>query len=163
MNKLHDLRDMLMRELDECSQKGEISPNSLDVIDKLTHSVKSIDTILAMEEYGDYGEYNARRRDSRGRYMDGYNAGYNRNYSRDQYGEYGNDYGRDYNRGYNRSYNRDEYGRDQYGNDYSRRRYSRDEAQRELMDNLRDMEMSAASEEQKKMIRKWISQAEQDN
>ena len=155
MHKLHDLRDMLMRELDECTKKGEISPNSLDVIDKLTHSVKSIDTILAMEEYDD-GEYKARRRDSRGRYMDGYNdGGYNRGYNRDQYGE-------DYNRGYNRGYNRDEYGRDQYG-EYNRRRYSRDEAQHELMENLRQMEMNAGNEEQKKMIRRWISQAEMDN
>lgn len=163
MHKLHDLRDMLMRELDECTKKGEISPNSLGIIDQLTHSVKSIDTILAMEEYGD-GEYKARRRDSRGRYMDGYNdgdynAGYNRGYNRDQYGE---DYNRGYNQNYNRGYNRDEYGRDQYG-EYNRRRYSRDEAQHELMENLRQMEMSAGNEEQKKMIRKWISQAEMDN
>jgi hypothetical protein len=32
----------------------------------------------------------------------------------------------------------------------------------DLMENLRQREMSAGSEEQKKMIRKWMNQAEQD-
>ena len=52
MHKMEELRDMLCDELDEVMKKGELSAGSLDVVDKLTHSIKSIDTILAMEEAG---------------------------------------------------------------------------------------------------------------
>ena len=86
------LRDMLCDELEKITKKGELSAGSLDIVDKLTHSIKSIDTIMAMEgnsyenrggnrggrnsrlggsyEGGNYnygGSY-ARRRDSMGRY-----------------------------------------------------------------------------------------------
>ena len=46
---MHRLREMLMRELVEMTNRGDISTSSLDAIDKLTHSIKSIDTILAMQ------------------------------------------------------------------------------------------------------------------
>ena len=72
------LRDMLCDELEKVTMKGELSAGSLDVVDKLTHSIKSIDTIMAMEgnsrenrggsyRYDRGGSY-ARRRDSMGRY-----------------------------------------------------------------------------------------------
>lgn len=85
------LRDMLCEELEKITKKGELSTGSLDVVDKLTHSIKSIDTIMAMEgssyenrrgiggnsredrggsynySYERGGSY-ARRRDARGRY-----------------------------------------------------------------------------------------------
>lgn len=90
MHKLYELRDMLMEELEKCTDKGELSAGSLEIVDKLTHSIKSIDTILAMEEAGysnddgysyrgySYarGRRNARR-DSMGRYS-------RRGYSRDK-------------------------------------------------------------------------------
>lgn len=86
---LTKVRDMLCDELDEIAEKGELSAGSLDSVDKLTHSIKSIDTILAMRDAGysergysyrypmyyyDHdryhdGEYSeARKRDARGRY-----------------------------------------------------------------------------------------------
>ena len=76
MHKLHELREMLMEELNKCASKGELSAGSLDIVDKLTHAVKSIDTILAMEESGysrdDYSYARGRgryaKRDSMGRY-----------------------------------------------------------------------------------------------
>lgn len=146
MHKLRELRDMLMREIDGCvqksSQKGELLISSIDMLDKMTHMVKSIDTILAMEDY-DYDEYKARRRASNGRYMDSYNDNYNRNYNRSY-----NDYYDDYNRG-------------SYTNNMSRR-YGHDEAKAELVNKLRSMEMNAENEEQRKMIRHWISQAEEN-
>ena len=80
MEKMHELREMLCEELDKITKKGELSTGSLDVVDKLTHSIKSIDTILAMEGSGYSGEYvnrsYARRRDAMGRYS-------RRGYSRD--------------------------------------------------------------------------------
>lgn len=71
----HELREMLCNELETVVKKGELSAGSLDIVDKLTHSIKSIDTILAMK--GDYSnEYrydnSYARRDSMGRYSRGY-------------------------------------------------------------------------------------------
>ena len=138
MHALEELKNMLMEELEKCSKKGELSAGSLEVIDKLAHAVKSIDTIMAMEGYsedsGNYGEYNDRggnygargrgrnaQRDSRGRYADGY-GGYRE--------------GRMY------------------------RRY-RDDAREDLVEQLKEMEMDAKDEESRRMVQKWIRQAEQ--
>ena len=91
MHKLEEIRAMLMRELEECA-KDDISMKSLEVIDKITHSIKSIDTIMAMEGYSnDDGSYASGRRyakrDSMGRYSsrgsyDTYDSGRNSYYSR---------------------------------------------------------------------------------
>lgn len=93
MHEMYKLKDMLCDELDKISQKGELSAGSLDAIDKLTHSIKSIDTIIAMEEYseddgmtyrndGNRGNsYANRKRDSRGRYSR--DNSYRYNYSMD--------------------------------------------------------------------------------
>lgn len=50
MHKMEMLRDRLCDELDELTSVEKINTSSLDTIDKLTHSIKSIDTILAMEQ-----------------------------------------------------------------------------------------------------------------
>ena len=80
-DSLDRLRDMLMREVEKIAERNDLNENSLIQVDKLTHSIKSIDTILAMQDAGyseDYGgsSYARRyaRRDSRGRYSreDGY-------------------------------------------------------------------------------------------
>ena len=85
MHKMEELRDMLCDELDKITSKGELSAGSLDIVDKLTHSIKSIDTIIAMEDAGysnesgySYARGRGRyaKRDSMGRYS-------NRGYSRD--------------------------------------------------------------------------------
>ena len=52
MEYLYDLKDMLCRELKEYAKKGELSAGSLETIDKLTHSLKSVVTIMAMEDSG---------------------------------------------------------------------------------------------------------------
>lgn len=85
MHKLYELKEMLCSELEKYGSK-ELSAGSLDVIDKIAHTVKNIDKIL--ESYdGEYsnarggrsyarngrnnammgGSY-AQRRDNRGRY-----------------------------------------------------------------------------------------------
>ena len=90
----YDLKKMLCKELDMIVQesRGELSKGDLDTIDKLTHSIKSLVTIMAMEDSGysyDGGYSGARRRDTMGRYAD-YDDGYSgrryydgRRYSRD--------------------------------------------------------------------------------
>lgn len=101
MHKLFELRDKLMDELEEQTGR-QLTEQSLGLIDKLTHSIKSIDTIIAMniEEHGesrdgysgrrgyfytqrDGGTSGRRRRDSMGRYADDRYSG-RRGYSRDE-------------------------------------------------------------------------------
>ena len=62
---MKEIKNMLCDELDDIAKHGELTPQTLDMIDKLTHSIKSIDTIEAMKESG----YSERRgRDRMGRY-----------------------------------------------------------------------------------------------
>lgn len=88
MQTYQELKQMLCKELDDMTRKGEIrNTDDLEIIDKLTHSIKSVETIIAMNEAQDHGEsgYNmpsyvkwgrsnladrstAPRRDSMGRY-----------------------------------------------------------------------------------------------
>ena len=139
MHKLEELREILMEELDECVKKDELSTSSLDVIDKLTHSIKSIDTILAMEEAGYSYEDNHSYARGRGKYA-----------KRDSMGRYSRN-----------SYNDGSY--DRY---YSRRGsydgYSREDAKDELMNELRELQMDAQDEASKQMIKQWMKQVEQN-
>lgn len=91
MEYMHELKEMLCEELEHIADKGELTAGSLDTIDKLTHSIKSIATIMAMEDAdysyddGNMGSYRggsyARRRDNRGRYS---RRNMGRRYSRDE-------------------------------------------------------------------------------
>lgn len=99
MKHMEDLRDMLCDELDNITEQGEITQGSLEIIDKLTHSIKSIDTIMAMEEAG-YSERGYSRYDGyirRGSYDDdnyrrrnSYARGRGSNANRDAQGRYSN-------------------------------------------------------------------------
>ena len=134
---LYELRDMLMDELDNITSKGELTAGSLDTVDKLTHSIKSIDTICAMEETKDYS------------YNDG--NSYARSY---------ND-GNSYARGRGSNAKRDNRGR------YSRRGYSRTyggysgDNKEELVDNLRELMDTATDEKSRMAIHKAIKQLEE--
>lgn len=82
MHKLHDLKEMLCKELEKYGSKNELTAGSLDVVDKLAHAIKNIDKILEADggEYSNATPYMrgnrsyARRRDAMGRYSrdDGY-------------------------------------------------------------------------------------------
>lgn len=76
MKELYELREKLCDELKDYSKK-DVSANSLDLVDKLAHTVKNLDKIIdkyADEGYsGRYSMYEptrsyARKRDSMGRY-----------------------------------------------------------------------------------------------
>ena len=93
---MEKLREMLCSELDKIVNRGNLTADTLTFVDKITHSIKSIDTIMAMEEAGyseDYsGNYSYARgrgryakRDSMGRYSsDGYSYERRGRYSRDE-------------------------------------------------------------------------------
>ena len=54
MTALFDLRDMLCRELEEYGKKGELSAGALEIVDKLTHTIKNLDKIIETMEGEDY-------------------------------------------------------------------------------------------------------------
>ena len=68
MQYMYDIRDMLCRELSDISKKGELTAGSLDTVDKITHAIKSIDTILAMDNYSEDHDASYRKDYSRGSY-----------------------------------------------------------------------------------------------
>lgn len=103
---MEKLKEKLFEELDEISRKPEMGAGDLEVIHKLTDTIKNIDKICLLEEEGGYS----------------------------QDGEYGNgssyaNRGKHYVRGH---YSRDGYPmrRD------SRGRYSRDDGRSEMMEHL---------------------------
>lgn len=137
MKKMEELRDMLCEELDKITKEGKLSAGSLDVIDKLTHSIKSIDTIIAM---GDYSE------DDGMMYDDSYARGGNRG---------GGNRGNSNARGQRRD-SMGRYSRNSYRGSYDG--YFREEEMENLKMELRGLLEEAENEEERKMIRKWIKQ-----
>lgn len=80
-------KEMLERALEDVANKGEITSSNLDIIHKLVSSIKSIDTIEAMER-STYENNSFDSRPSRN-----YNYGYDRSYARkrDSMGRYSRD------------------------------------------------------------------------
>lgn len=69
MKELHDLKDRLIDELKDYGRK-ELTSSNLDVIDKLTHTVKNLCKIIDEEGYSGYYPHDVsfRNRDGMGRY-----------------------------------------------------------------------------------------------
>ena len=145
MHKLIELREMLMDELEQITDRGQITEGSLGIVDKLTHSIKSIDTIIAMESESRESRdgYSGRRyRDGGSRESrDGYSAGYD-------------DGGRSGRR-------RDSMGRFADGGTSGRRGYSRDEAKDMMIADLEGM-MGEVSPETQHAIQKAVKALEQE-
>jgi len=49
-HNFEEMKELLSEELDKLTNKQEITLGRLETIDKLTHSIKSLATIIAMEE-----------------------------------------------------------------------------------------------------------------
>ena len=131
MEYYHDLKKKLCRELENYAKDGKLSAGDLEVIDKLTHSIKSLVTIIAMEDSGYSGEYSgARRRDSMGRYADN-GPGYNRYYDG---------------------------GSDGYS---GRRMYSRDEGKSHMIHQLEDLMQQAGNQEERQALQQALSRLQQ--
>lgn len=133
---LHELCETISREIGDANEKirkagGKLSGEDLTYLDKLTHTLKSLKTTIAMVEAED-GES--------GRYMP------------NSYGMYGNN---SYNGGYNgNSYRR---GRDSMGRYTSRRGYSYDDG---MLEELRSLMESAPDERTKSEFRQFIAKME---
>lgn len=138
MKYLHDLKEMLCEELEEYARKGELSAGSLDVIHKMTDTVKNIDKILMLEEYGEEdeshegGSYAGRRGGGGGSYRNG-----------------GTDVSN-----YRNDYNGNSYKRDRYG------RYSRDDGKGRMMGMVDELMNMASDEKQRTAIRRMKEELE---
>lgn len=108
MNELYELKEMLMKELKEYGSKGELSAGTLDIVDKLTHTIKNLCKIIEEYEEAEYSgnypymSYDGRSyndgRSYRGSYRDGMSGARGRtNARRDSMGRYSSE------RGYSRT------------------------------------------------------------
>ena len=135
MHKIYELKDKLCEELEEYGDK-KLDAGSLEVIDKLAHSIKNLDKIIEKYEDEDYSSA----------YDDGMMGG---SYERD-----GNRYGSRYamargdGRGRGRNARRDSMGR-----------YSSDN--RMMVDELRDLMNDAPDERTKMEFKRFIEKMEQ--
>lgn len=139
MEKLHELKEKLWAELDELAEKREMGAGDLEVVHKITDTIKNIDKICMLEEEGGYSE--AVDGGDYGRGSSHANRG--KHYVR---GHYSRDSGRDGMGGY--SSRRD-----------SRGRYSRDDGRSEMMEHI-EMAMDAATPEDKETIKRFMRQLE---
>lgn len=130
MREIYELKEMLCKELEDYGKKGEMTAGSLDVVDKLAHTIKNLDKIL--ESYDE--EYS-------GRSYNSYERGGRSNRS------YGNSYERSYARG--RNARRDSRGR------YSSEGYSGD-----MISELNDLMNDAPDDRTRQEMQKFISKME---
>lgn len=146
LDDLYDLCETVSHEIGEANEKihaagGKLSGADVDYIDKLTHTMKSIKTTIAMaeaEENGESGYYP---------YMGGYG-----------YRSYENGDGRSNRRGGGMSNQR----RDSRGR-YSRENrggYSRDDAKADMVDDLRELMQDAPDERTRMRFKEFIREIE---
>ena len=68
MEYMYELKDKLCKELDEIARKPEMGAGDLEIIHKLTDTIKNLDKIEMLEDGGYSNSYARRKRDSMGRY-----------------------------------------------------------------------------------------------
>ena len=137
MEYMYELKDKLCKELDEIARKPEMGAGDLEIIHKLTDTIKNIDKIDMLEDDG-YSQAGYRDRGS----------SYNRGSS------YANR-GKHYVRGH---YSRDGYSMEGRGN---RGGYSRHDAKEAMMEQMEMLMEQAGSEREREAIRRCMSQLEQ--
>lgn len=135
MEKLYDLKEKLCEELDEFARKQEMGAGDLEVIHKLTDTIKNIDKICMLEEEDGYSQEGGQGGGPYGRGSSYANRG--KHYVRGHYSREG------------RSISR----RD------SRGRYSRDDGRSEMMEHL-EMAMDSANDEDRETIKRFLRQLE---
>lgn len=148
MHELYELKEMLMKELEEYGSKGELTTGSLDVVDKLTHTIKNLCKIIEKYEEDEYsGRSYAYARG--GSYRGGsYEGGGNMGGGSYNYSMEGS-----YARGRGSNANRDSRGR--YS---SERGYSRDE---QMVMELRELMNEAPDDRTRMEFQKFIQKIEQ--
>lgn len=131
MEYMHELKAKLCEELEEIARKPEMGAGDLELVHKLTDTIKNIDKIEMLEEDGDYSRAGDWEADMRGTYGRGNSY---RGRKRDSMGRYSRNY------------------RDG-------RMYSRAEAKEEIADRIEDL-MGGANEREKEILRRAMEQLE---
>ena len=137
MEYMHELKEKLCDELEEIARKGELGAGDLEIVHKLTDTIKNLGKIEMLED----GGY------SQAGYRDG-GSSYNHGSS------YANR-GKHYVRGH---YSRDGYSMEGRGN---RGGYSRHDAKEAMMEQMEMLMEQAGSEREREAIRRCISQLDQ--
>lgn len=156
MEYIEKIKKMLCKELDEYAMKSKISGADLDMIWKLTDTVKNLDKIEMLEEESEgYSEARGGRGHGRSYAMGSSSydddmmyserRGRGRNARRDSMGRYSSDEGSSY---------------DDYSEARMDRRYSRDDAKDHMMKKL-GMMMEDADPEQREALKKCMREIEQ--
>lgn len=132
MHELYELKEKLMKELKEYGGGGDLSAGSLEIVDKLTHTIKNLCKIIEKheEEEGYSGNY---MYDGGGSYQHGGNRG----------GSYA------YARGRGANARRDSMGR-----------YSRNDGKEEMVMQLREMMQDAPNDRTRMRIQELIQEFE---
>lgn len=134
MEKLYDIKEKLCEELEEYARKQELGAGDLEVLHKLTDTIKNIDKIAMLE-----GE-----------------DGYSKDSPYDRENSYANR-GKHWVRGhYSHNMGRDGYSGLRRDRD---RRYSRDDGRSEMMEHL-EMALDSASDQDRETIKRFMRQLE---
>lgn len=143
---LYELCETISRELEDANEKirkagGKVSAGDVDYIDKLTHTLKSVKTTIAMMESEEDGGYS-------GRYMPMYGG-----MSYERGGNRGSSYaGGSYARGRGSNARRDSMGR------YSRN-YSYADGMEDLLSEMKEM-MGDLPEEKRREVQRFVDKME---
>ena len=140
MEYMDKLRDKLCDELDEIARKPEMGAGDLEIIHKLTDTIKNLDKIEMLED-GGYSQAGDWEMEGRGSYNRG--SSY-RGRKRDSMGRYARD-GRD--DGYS-------------GRMMPDRIYSRADAKEHMMDELEEAMAVATTDREKDIIKRAMDQLE---
>lgn len=137
MEYMHELKEKLCDELDEIANKGELGAGDLEIVHKLTDTIKNLDKIEMLEDggYSQAGDWEIEGR--------AYNRGssYARR-KRDSMGRYSRD------------------GRMMRGGYRDGRMYSRADAKENMMDQMEALMEQAGSEKEREAIRRCMNQLE---
>lgn len=139
MHELYELKEMLMDELKEYGSKKDMSTGSLDVVDKLSHTIKNLCKIIEDMEDEQYSMAN----EDMMRVGQSYRRGDNRSYR-----------GNSYARGRGRNARRDSMGRYSSEGGYS-------QAMDDMADELRSLMEDAPDERTKQEFQRFIKKIEQ--
>lgn len=134
MDYMHELKEKLCDELEEIAKKGELGAGDLEIVHKLTDTIKNIDKIEIMKEDGGYSQAGDWEMEGRGSYNRG--SSY-RGRKRDSMGRYARDW-----------------------RDDSRRMYSRADAKEDMIVKMEDLMAMAGSEKERKAIERCMNQLE---
>lgn len=154
MHEIIELKEMLCKELEEYGKK-ELSAGSLEIIDKLAHTVKNLGKIIEMAEEEEYSEAGGSYRNSYdGSYRNSYEGGQGGSYRNSYEGGQGGSYRRSYARGRGRNARRDSRGRYSSEGGYSR-------AAEDMVMQLQEMMQEAPDQQTKQEIQRLVTKLEQ--